>query len=96
MEIQCRLDDYASVFQAEVWAISLAAQHVVQNRAIFTGKNLTLYSDSRSGLEALDNPLRKSKLINHAKETLNDAGRILGTLHLRWVRAHVGLSLIHI
>ena len=91
-ETSCRLDDYASVFQAEVWAIALAAQHVIFNKDEFYKKNLTLFSDSKSALQAIDNPLSKSKLVSYTKGLLGKVGRILSTFYLKWVKAHVGIT----
>ena len=58
-----RISDKASVFQAEIYALKLAAEYICQNWGLYEGKHLKIFSDSRAALLAIDSPFVKSALV---------------------------------
>ena len=83
------LGRHASVFQAEVYAILMAADYIVRNR--WKGRNICICSDSQAALNALLNPLTFSKIVRECKTSLNSVGR-LNSLNLVWVPGHNGIT----
>ena len=51
---------------------------------------MKLYSDSRSALQAVDNPIVNSTTVALTLGSLARAGNLLPSLELIWVKAHVG------
>ena len=76
----------SSVYQGEMLAIKEAADWITQN---CTNKKVTLYSDSRSSLLSLLNPLVKSELVSLTRSSLQGAGEA-NNITLRWIKAHKG------
>ena len=81
-----KLPDYSSVFQAELLAIKKALQYA---EGSCTGKIIRLYSDSRSGLTALQDADSRTELVIEIQDILNTwQGRTAVEFH--WIKAHVG------
>ncbi|GBN80365.1 hypothetical protein AVEN_97595-1, partial [Araneus ventricosus] len=78
-----KLNEYNSVFQAELAAIQYAA-----NWAATNNKRINIFSDSLSSIMALKSAHSRSKFVNSTKQILFSAKDLVG---LSWVKAHVGI-----
>ena len=83
------LGNLASVFQAEVLAISQAAQYCTNNRAKIMARSyhIIIKSDSQAAIKALANTVTTSPVVEEAKKRLN----LLSSwflVELDWVRGH--------
>ena len=81
-----RLEDYNTVYQAEVYAIIMACLNL--HRQHLT-EPITIFSDSQSALQALASPTTESALVLRCKQVLHDVS-ILAPVTLKWIKAHVG------
>ena len=54
-------------------------------------QTITFFSDSQASLAALDKRTVKSDTVDRCIDTLNELGK-KNTIHLRWVKAHVGIQ----
>ena len=88
-EQQGSLREEASVFQAEIMAMNKAAQWLI-NRGT-NGQKITLYSDSKAGLMAMEKMEVTSHLVHETKLKWNHLGTC-NEVSLRWVKAHVGID----
>lgn len=77
-----RLDDHATVFQAELSAIKLAFEWATEQQL----KEVTIFSDSRSSLMALNNPDDENTLVFETKRLWKESFK------LSWIKAHIGLQ----
>ena len=84
-----RLPDFATVFQAEVAAIGLAADTLLQG-AINTPRFVKIFTDSQAALLALNNPLIRSKTVWRTAQSLNALGKIAKRVTVLWIPAHKG------
>ena len=66
------------------------ANYICENWGLFDGKHLWVYSDLRSALQAIDNPIVHSLTVARTSKALDRAGGIPGTLEILWVKAHIG------
>jgi ribonuclease HI len=83
------LGRYATVFQADVFAI-LACAHDIQTHGT-PEKHVSICSDSLAALKALGAVRTTSPLVRHCHEALND----ISTRHavgLYWVPGHAGVE----
>lgn len=78
-----KLDPFNSVFQAELTAISLAADWAISNN-----KNIHIFTDSLSSVLALQSTTNKSKYLFDIKEKLNKNS---SKIKITWVKAHSGI-----
>ncbi|GBN98468.1 hypothetical protein AVEN_273686-1 [Araneus ventricosus] len=78
-----KLNEYNSVFQAELAAIQYAANWAASNN-----KRINIFSDSLSSIMALKSAHSRSKFVNSTKQILFSAKDLVG---LSWVKAHVGI-----
>ena len=76
----------SSVFQGEVYAIKAAALWIKDR---LMGKTITIYSDSRAALCALNKTKIKSELVLETRQALAKAGQV-NRITLKWVKAHKG------
>ncbi|XP_071039868.1 uncharacterized protein [Parasteatoda tepidariorum] len=76
-----RLCDNSTVFKAELWAILQAFIFIRANNIEDT---VTIYSDSLSGLQALDRPRDFDYITTMVKE------QYAKNINLRWIKAHAG------
>ena len=82
------LGKYATVFQAETYAIITCAQvNIEMNTA---NRNIYILSDSQAALKALDSCRVDSRLVLDCIRALNKLGR-LNRVVLVWVPGHVGV-----
>ena len=79
-----RLSDHSTVFQAELVAIRMAAEHLPSMN--FHG-GVDIYVDSQSALRALRQDFIDTRVVLHTINSLNNLGH--GT-SLFWVKAHNG------
>jgi ribonuclease HI len=77
----------ASVFQAEIEAISQAAQDAPN--VTKQGEEISLFSDSRSAILALFKPYTNSKTVYKCVQALNNLN-IRNPVTILWIKAHVG------
>lgn len=84
-----RLDRTGTVFQAEVYAIDRALQWILKSAK----SNVTIFSDSLSALQAMQNRSNVHPLVASIHKSLH-AITTEGRLEVRlvWVRAHVGIA----
>ncbi|GBM54895.1 Retrovirus-related Pol polyprotein from type-1 retrotransposable element R1 [Araneus ventricosus] len=78
-----KLNEYNSVFQAELAAIQYAANWAASNN-----KRINIFSDSLSSIMALKSAHSRSNFVNSTKQILFSAKDLVG---LSWVKAHVGI-----
>ncbi|GIX70133.1 probable RNA-directed DNA polymerase from transposon BS [Caerostris darwini] len=79
-----RINDEASVFMAELKAIEMAIHHIITHNIIHS----KIITDSRSVLQALNNPANCSPSIFHLKQLLS---LTTANIELVWTRAHIGI-----
>ena len=82
------LGNTTTVFQAEITAIRKSAQ-MLHNYG-YENQTITFYSDSQASLTALDKLTVKSDTVEKCLNALNELGK-KNNVHLRWVKAHVGI-----
>ena len=78
-----QLSNKNSVFQAEIYAIDKSCQLLKEMEV----KNATIFSDSMSGLQALDGTLTKTKTVKNCIDSLNALGKSC-KIELSWVAGH--------
>merc|ERR1712083_942164 len=77
-----------TVFQAEVTAIKKSAEMLVNKKV--ESETITFFSDSQASLAALNKLTVKSDTVEKCLNALNALGKN-NSVHLRWVKAHVGI-----
>ena len=81
-----RLNDEASVFQAEVMAIIKAVTRI---RELAPQAEWDFYCDNQGAVKTLDNPEVNTELVAECSRALSELGETANvTLH--WIKAHVG------
>ena len=88
-EDHIRLPDYATVFQAEIVAIRLAVQTLLRQEGTSV-RFLKIFVDSQAAIQALGNPILKSRTVAQAMEVLNEAASTVRKVSLVWIPAHRG------
>ena len=84
-----RLPDYATVFQAEVTAVSRAAETLSalgKDRV----KYVKIFIDSQAAISAIGNPRIKSIAVARAITSLNTLAKMAKCVTLVWIPAHKG------
>ena len=85
---QCiRLQDYNTVFQAELFAIKRCAELLMVKE--LSNKTIRICSDSQAALKALDGPLIESRLVIDTRDVLNHVARD-NKVTLTWIPGHSG------
>ena len=84
-----RLPDTATVFQAEVKAIAMAAE-VLHGLNPDDMKFVKFFVDSQAAILALDNPKISSETVREAVEKLNQLADRVRLLQIVWIPAHKG------
>ena len=82
------LGNTATVFQAEITAIRKSAEMLLDSG--WKSQTITIYSDSQASLAALNKLTVNSDTVEKCLNALNALGKDNG-IHLRWVKAHVGI-----
>lgn len=89
-QIMMRLENYCTVFQAEMVAILSALEYVVINR--LPNEHYSLLSDSRSALQSICDPNSLHPLavaIRNQIDTLKLEGK---SVKIAWIKSHTGLA----
>ena len=84
-----RLPDHATVFQAEITAITQAAGHL-QTITDPKPRYVKFLVDSQAALMALENPVIKSRTVSDAMDALNTLATSGVKTTLAWIPAHKG------
>ena len=84
-----RLPDYATVFQAEINAITKAAQELLNEDTEETGY-IKIFVDSQAAILALDNPKITSRAVAEAIKSLNKLAAKAKSVTILWIPAHKG------
>jgi ribonuclease HI len=84
------LGKMASVFQAEVFAIGMAAHYIVHHREILGSTDaIDIVTDSKSALQAIDGTVTSSKLVMDCMKELDRLQQLVA-VKIHWIKAHVG------
>ena len=86
---KCRLPDSATVFQAEITAVSRAAE-MFYGMNIHGANYLKIFVDSQAAILALANNKVTSKAVLKARENLNQLAGTIKSLQILWIPAHKG------
>ena len=81
------LGKHLSVFQGEVYAIYKSVNHLL-NEGV-TQRHITIHSDSKSALLAINSSEVKSTQVHNTIISLNELAQD-NIVELRWIKAHVG------
>ena len=84
------LGKLATVFQAEVYAILISAQKLLEHNVSNT--TIKIFSDSQGAIKALKSHSIRSKLILDCHQALNAAAGMGNNIHLIWVPGHAGIA----
>lgn len=84
------LGKYATVFQAEVFAIMKAMEIVSEDQTRCVNR-VVICSDSQAALLAISNPTTKSATVLQCKNTMRKLYRMGITVDLVWVPGHEGI-----
>ena len=88
-KVSHRLNDFSTIFQAEVSALKIAADLLTQEER--TENTINFYSDSLSSLHALSSLIIKSATVKSCMNSLNRLGRV-NKVTVRWVKAHINIE----
>ncbi|XP_052754561.1 uncharacterized protein LOC128201476 [Galleria mellonella] len=83
-----RLEDFCSVFQAELAAILKAIEKMSKKPKL---QAANILSDSRSALESIADPCPLHPLTMKIRQKLQDIAQNGGKVQFYWVKAHVGI-----
>lgn len=81
------MNDYASIFQAELTALKMAAELLLQEER--REEIINLYSDSLSSIQALNSLIINSTAVKECLKNLNRLGNN-NVVKVSWVKAHEG------
>lgn len=85
-----RLGDKCSVFQAELVALLRACR--LLTRRPYSGKSADIFSDSRSALQAIEDPISLHPIVVEIKNAIHNLESLGGQVKFYWVRAHTGIK----
>ena len=81
------LPDTATVFQAEVTAITEAAKEMTESK--YNQEEINIWVDSQAAIKALNKTVVRHKTVKECIESLNTlAGSNI--VRVRWIKAHIG------
>ncbi len=86
-EFSFSLGSDRSVFQAEIFAVFKAAQHLIEKSV--TRRRITIFIDSQATIRALISPKINKKCVREAVHYLNQLGH-QNDVTVSWVKSHVG------
>jgi ribonuclease HI len=87
LEKQWCLGSLCTVFQAEVFAILMAADSLLEAEVV--GKTIGIFSDSQACIKALMRVSSKSSIVKQCFDTLNTLGKT-NEVWVIWVKGHSG------
>jgi ribonuclease HI len=82
-----KLSNNASIFQAEILAITKACEWLLYNIPEEPKKIIYIFSDSKSSLQALKKKLVTSRMVKKCKETINKLCE-RAKVELHWIKGH--------
>ncbi|XP_063628219.1 uncharacterized protein LOC134799713 [Cydia splendana] len=82
-----RLENYCTVFQAEMMALHKATDMVLKSN-----RTATIHSDSRAALQAVSNPNTLNPIAVEIRGKIEAAKEKGRPVQLKWIKAHVGLA----
>ena len=88
-KVSHRLNDFSTIFQAEVTALKMAAELLTQEER--SENTINFYSDSLSALQALNSLIIKSATVKSCMNSINNLGRV-NKVTVRWVKAHINIE----
>lgn len=88
-EISISFDNFASVFQTEVVAISTCALHISSTHPV--GQCFEIFSDSQAAIKSLESPYTNSVLVRECKRNLNNLA-VHNMVKVVWIPGHSGLD----
>lgn len=86
-----KLNPMSSVFTAEIMAIHKTILFIINDFSSITKKKFIIYSDSRSSLEAIQNPFSSNPFVNAIKDLIL-FNNLNISIKLAWIPSHMGLS----
>ncbi|WP_443057067.1 ribonuclease H family protein [Streptomyces sp. IBSBF 2390] len=90
-----RLPDTSTVFQGEVFAITMACQNILNwhsnDLMILDNASMVIYVDSQAAIKALSSFRTTSSLIKECKGMLNNLGSLCD-LTIMWVPGHTNIQ----
>ena len=84
-----RIQDEATVFQAEIMAIKMAMEALGSNLQP-QDRYIKIFSDSQAAIRALNSSTVTSQLVKDTVYELNKIGANVDRLEIAWIKAHVG------
>ena len=81
-----KIRNEASIFTAELYAILLAVQKL---KNLANNNEVTIITDSKSSIQAIENTYSKNPMVNLIKERIYEAKK---RFQLCWVPSHVGVT----
>ena len=87
-----KLPDYATVFQAEIYAIQRAAEYALSEIGTYGFKYVKILTDSQASMLALNKTEIKSKLVLETLEQLETLATMCRKVTITWVKAHVNIT----
>lgn len=90
MERGAKLCDEAMVFLAEIAAIRMGVDMIIENWPTLQPNYLKIFVDSQAAILALEVRTFTSKLVEKAFEALNMLGRMGTRVNICWVKSHIG------
>ena len=88
IEDKTKLPEFCTVFQAELIAITRAAE--IMNEKRITDKIIYIWSDSKSSIDALASIKTKTRTVSIAIQTLNKLATN-NKVTIAWIKAHIGI-----
>ena len=85
-----RLPDFSTVFQAEVYAINMAARLISIEYSDCMPKYIKIFTDSAAALYALGKRHLRSECVKNAVDSLNYLASKGPSVSIVWIKAHVG------
>jgi ribonuclease HI len=87
-QAKARLPDISTVFQAELFAIKLAADFIIDANVQI--RYCKIFCDSQSVIRALNATEIKDRMVQHTHQALEKASERVASLRIVWIKAHNG------
>lgn len=88
-EISISLEPHTSVFQSELYAITVCAKNLIEKGT--HSRSIFIYSDSQAAIKAVWNPSCSSRTVLECKDKLNQLG-LTNSVNLTWIPGHSNLE----
>ena len=90
-KVPLRIQDHSSVFVAELFAIRAAIFDIFYSKKL-KNLNCTIYSDSKSALQAIGKLYSDHPLVQQIQESIHNSSKVNLNISFCWVPAHVGIA----